>query len=171
MLKNIFAVLAASIVAVAPALATPTRTADEDFTTGDLITVMQENGIMVSINDNCEPDMLGAYLWAGMKRTMKLCPGETVDPIDHATVRHETWHAIQHCVNTARGTSTDTPVQTDIDELAKYVNHPLTVETVNYIKASYPAEDWLTEFEANLAENIFSAYELKDIFLQACTDK
>ena len=71
----------------------------------------------------------------------------------------------------ARGTSTDTPVQTDIDELAKYVNQHLTVETVNYIKASYPAEDWLTEFEANLAENIFSAYELKDIFLQACTDK
>ena len=171
MLKNIFAVLAASVVAVAPALATPTRTADEDFTTGDLMQVMRDNGIMITINSDCEPDVLGAYLWSGMKRTMRLCPGQTVDAIDHATVRHETWHAIQHCVNMARGTSTDTPVQEDLDVLAEYVNESLTVETVNYVKANYPVSQWPTEFEANLAENLFTAYELKDIFLKACTDR
>ena len=42
--------------------------------------------------------------FVGMKREMHLCPGATVDAIDHATVRHEAIHAVQHCVNVARGT-------------------------------------------------------------------
>ena len=172
MIKRILTAIAASVAVAAPVLATPSRgtVPDSDFTSYNLLQVMQANGVMVTINENCKPNVLGAYMWTGMKRTMVLCPGDTVDPIDHATVRHEAWHAIQHCVNVARGTHKDTPVEST-DKLVSYVNRFLTEETVNSIKASYPKSQWPTELEANVAEVLFSPEELSKLFLKACTDR
>ena len=84
-------------------------------------------------------------------------------------MRHETWHAIQHCVNAARGTGVNTPVQTDIDELADAVNSVLLVETVNFIKATYPESHLLVEFEAFVAAEVFTATELMKIYSDTCT--
>ena len=103
MIKRILTAIAASIAVAAPANATPT-----EWTSLNLIELVQRNGIVVTINEDCPVDVLGNYEWVGMKRTINLCPGDEVDPIDHATLRHEVWHAIQHCVNTARGTSCTT---------------------------------------------------------------
>ena len=87
--------------------------------TASLIETIDENGILVTINhEECATGVYnGQYRWLGFQRELRLCPGASVDARDHETVRHETIHAIQHCINVARGTNTDTPVMNDVDQL------------------------------------------------------
>ena len=102
MINKIFGALAAATLSVMPAAATV------DENTSDLINYVESQGIPVFVNDHAACDSqqyLGVYFHRGMQRQIVLCPGNHVDALDHAVVRHEVWHAIQHCVNTARGTS------------------------------------------------------------------
>jgi len=136
--------------------------------TSQLLATVQSSGIAITYNDeHCTGGFLGKYRFLGMRRQMILCPGQTVDPHDHATVRHEVWHAIQHCVNTMRQTPFNTPVMTDLDRLTEIINQGLSEEQVNFIKASYPVEQWWIEFEANLAENM-TAEQIEELFVGAC---
>ena len=66
-----------------------------EASTQDLLKVMMDNGIQVTVNDPevCDGTYHGKYQWAGMKRWMFLCPGEVTDAADHDTVRHEAVHA------------------------------------------------------------------------------
>ena len=163
MIKRILTAIAASIAVAAPANATPTQ-----WTSLNLIELVQRNGIVVTINEDCPVDVLGNYEWVGMKRTINLCPGDEVDPIDHATLRHEVWHAIQHCVNTARGTAHNTPVG-DIDQLNANIADYLPQSTINYVKTSYKSSNWAIELEANLIEQNFTPHEVGEMFIDACT--
>ena len=163
MIKRILTALAASIAVAAPAHATPT-----EWTSLNLIELVQRNGINVTINEDCPANVLGNYEWVGMKRTINLCPGDEVDPIDHATLRHEVWHAIQHCVNTARGTSANTPVG-DIKELNQNITEYLPQSTINYVKTSYKSSNWAIELEANIIEQNFTPLEVGEMFIDACT--
>ena len=81
--------------------------------TKELINTLRRSGIQLTINGiDCDLGIThGTYSYNGIRRAMLLCPGESFDPIDHATVRHETWHAIQHCINVSRGTAMTTPAQ------------------------------------------------------------
>ena len=139
--------------------------------TGDLIDTVNNSGIAVVINgDRCsQGQFLGVYSFQGMKRMMTLCPGSSVDDIDHATVRHEVFHATQHCVNTARGTSKNTPVQNDYGKLQELINENVSSIEVEDIRTQYPQEHWWVEWEATMAEHIFTAQQLEEIFLQTCT--
>ena len=100
---------------------------------------------------------------------MRLCPGRTVDADDHNTVRHETIHAIQHCVNAARGTSTDAPIIDNPDDFSNFVLANLTPQDVEWVKSMYPESQWLTELEAFAGANAYTSSELEDLFLDACT--
>ena len=102
-----------------------------------------------------------------MKREMHLCPGATVDAIDHATVRHEAIHAVQHCINVARGTAVNTPVM-DMDDLVEAVNSELPESVVTFVKETYPEEHWAVEMEANLIERSATADEIAEYFTEAC---
>jgi len=163
MIKRILTALAASIAVAAPASATPT-----EWTSYELIELVQNNGIAVTVNENCPVNVLGNYEWVGMKRSIHLCPGDEVDPIDHATLRHEVWHAIQHCVNTARGTHNNMPVAS-IADLNALVDEYLPDEVISYVKRNYNSSQWNIELEANLVEANYSPMELGEIFMQACT--
>ena len=164
-IKSLLAATAGLAMSIAPAHA---RLEDN---TGELLKLLSRTGINVTINDAnyCNSSTHGTYVFRGMQRQMNLCPGASIDAIDHNTVRHETWHAIQHCVNTVRGTAVNTPVQTDLDELADAVNSVLSVETVNFIKANYPESHLLIEFEAFVAAEVFTATELMKIYSDTCT--
>ena len=125
MIKQIFAALAGLAIAM------PGQARVESGTY-PLIELIGESGIAVRFNnDECESgEFLGVYKHMGMKRAFILCPGETVDATDHMVVRHEAIHAIQHCVNTARGTSVFTPVIEEESELMEFVYEHLTREDV-----------------------------------------
>jgi len=162
--------LTAVLAVVAPAHAR----LDDD--THKLINFIDRSGIVVTINDaeSCTDDkyhILGFYSHTGMRRTLALCPGSSVDAIDHATVRHEVWHAIQHCINVARGTSFTTPVSTDTSKLMTMVRDNVPAPEIKNIQENYEPKKWLMEYEAVLAENIFTAAEIQDLFKRACVSQ
>ena len=165
MINKIFGALAAATLSVMPAVAT----VDENTT--ELLNYVESQGIPVFINDHaaCDSnDYLGVYIHRGMQRQLVLCPGGHVDALDHAVVRHGVWHAIQHCVNTARGTNTNTPVNVNTTELMSYVYDTLTAEQIQAVKDLYPQDKWLLELEANTAMLMLTAAEVQDLFKEAC---
>ena len=138
--------------------------------TRSLIDTLDASGVLVTINhaDCATNGAHGQYRWAGMKREMRLCPGHSIDANDHRTVRHEVIHAIQHCVNVARGTSYDHPIITDQDTLKAMVINHLDQETIEFIFRNYDESQWLTELEAFAGAEAYTASELEALFLQAC---
>ena len=161
LLKNLAIAAITAATTIAPAMA---RVEDG---TADLLRLMTDNGIVLTINEECDGTYHGVYSFVGMKREMHLCPGPTVDAIDHATVRHEAIHAIQHCINVARGTAVNTPVM-DIDELVEAVNNELPETVVTFVKTTYPQEHWAVELEANLLERSATSEEIAEFFVGAC---
>ena len=139
--------------------------------TSSLLDTISANGILVTINhDDCLTNGAnGQYRWLGFQREMRLCPGRTVDAGDHNTVRHETIHAIQHCINVARGTDTDAPIIDDADEFSDFVLANLSQEDIEWVMAMYDESQWLTELEAFAGANAFTSSELEELFLNACT--
>ena len=139
--------------------------------TSGLLETVSDNGILVTYNHpDCKTNGAnGQYRWLGFQREIRLCPGATVDAGDHNTVRHEVVHAIQHCVNVARGTDTDTPIINDPYEFKEFVEAHLTPEYVELIMSLYPESQWLTELEAFAGAEAFTASELEQMFLEACT--
>ena len=161
LLKNLAIAAITAIATVTPAMA---RVEDG---TADLLRLLADNGINITINENCDGTYHGVYSFVGMKRKMHLCPGETVDAIDHSTVRHEALHAVQHCVNVARGTAVNTPVM-DIDALVDAVNEDLPESVVTYVKETYEPKHWAVELEANLLEHTATAEQIAELFTKAC---
>ena len=139
--------------------------------TSSLLDTMSANGILVTINHTeCSTGTYnGQYRWLGFQREMRLCPGHTVDANDHTTVRHETIHAIQHCVNVARGTSTDTPIIDDPEVFKEFIKANLSTPMVEWIMSTYDESQWLTELEAFAGANAFTSSELEELFLETCT--
>jgi len=161
LLKNLAIAAITAVTTIAPAMA---RVEDG---TADLLRLMTDNGIVLTINEKCDGTYHGVYQFVGMKREMHLCPGVTVDAIDHSTVRHEAIHAVQHCINTARGTAVNTPVM-DMDDLVDAVNSELPESIVTYVKESYDPEHWAIEMEANLLERTATSDEIAEFFTEAC---
>ena len=151
------------------ALAIPGEARLEDGTK-PLLELMSSNGIALRYNnsDCTSGEYLGLYRHKGMKRAMVLCYGATVDAEDHMVVRHEAIHAIQHCVNTARGTHVLTAVINDDDELMVFTRKHLSEEAINEIKRVYDPTHWRIEFEAFAGMHAYTANELAEMFSQAC---
>ena len=156
-------------IGVAAALSTALPgMAKVDNGTSSLIKALQESGIQVVVNpQQCDGSIHGSYRMVSLKRTMILCPGQSVDAVDHATVRHEAAHAIQHCVNHRRGTSIYTPV-VSVNALATHVNEGVPSDVIDFIKANYPQKHWLVEFEAAYIERNISAAQVEKLVRTAC---
>ena len=138
--------------------------------TKPLIDLIANSGIAVRVNHaDCKSgEYLGLYHHKGMKRALILCPGSTVTAADHMVVRHEAIHAIQHCVNVARGTSVFTPVIQDTRELMAWVSKYLSPTDLEKIKSVYEPSHWLIELEAFAGMHAYTADELAELFTQAC---
>ena len=139
--------------------------------TSSLLDTLSANGILVTINhEDCLTNGAnGQYRWLGFQREMRLCPGHTVDANDHNTVRHETIHAIQHCINVARGTSTDTPIINDTEEFKAFIIENLSQEQIEWVMSVYDESQWLTEWEAFAGASAYTSSQLEELFLDACT--
>ena len=163
MIKKIFAALAGL------ALAVPAQARIESGTS-PLIELIGTSGIAVRMNtDDCASGkFLGLYKHMGMKRAFILCPGGTVDAEDHMVVRHEAIHAIQHCVNTARGTSVWTPIIQDNADLMEFVREHLSEKGIQQIMNAYPREQWRVELEAFAGMHAYTSDELAGLFTKAC---
>ena len=139
--------------------------------TPSLLETIDEHGILVTINHpECATGTYsGQYRWLGFQRELRLCPGDTVDAGDHNTVRHEVIHAIQHCVNVARGTHTDTPVIDDTAMLMSWAREHLSMREIEWIQRASHRSQWLTEIEAFAGARAYTSSELEEMFLDVCT--
>ena len=165
----IFNKILSAVTAVA--LTASSAVAKIDGGTVDLINTVDASDIHVTIDGTfCteNPGYSGVYMHSGFRRQLHLCPGADVDANDHDTVRHEVFHAIQHCVNAARGTHLDTPINQDIQEVNQAAHDILGADYVRWIQSSYERKDWLIEYEANIGARIFTASDLQDMFKRAC---
>ena len=161
--KLLTGTLSSVLLTLAPAHA---RIEDE---TGDLIRLLQSNGINVVINgERCDGTVHGSYQFLGLRRQLNLCPGESIDAKDHETVRHEAIHVLQHCFNASRGTSVTTPIM-DLDTLVEAVNSNLPADVVAFIKSAYPEDQWAIEMEANLMAREATLVQIMGWFTKACT--
>ena len=160
-----------ALAAIAAAACIMPAAAEIQPGTASLLETVEENGILVTVNhDDCLTNGAnGQYRWLGFQREIRLCPGRTVDADDHNTVRHEVIHAIQHCVNAARGTSTDTPIIDNVDELFAFASDHLTTQEIKWIQHMYDRSQWLTEIEAFAGARAYTSSELEDLFLDTCT--
>jgi len=160
-----------ALAAIAAAACIMPAAAEVQPGTGRLLETIDESGILVTINhpECAEGIYNGQYRWLGFQREMRLCPGDTVDANDHNTVRHETIHAIQHCVNVARGTSTDTAVIDDPSQLMRWASEYLSRREIQWIQDHYDRSQWMTEIEAFAGSKAYTSSELEEMFLQVCT--
>ena len=151
------------------ALALPGEARVEEGTM-PLLELLEQGGIALRYNsaDCTSGEYLGLYRHRGMKRAMVLCPGASVDAEDHMVVRHETIHAIQHCVNVARGTHIFTPIIDDDEQLMAFVRTHLSEEYIENIKRHYEPTHWRIEFEAFAGMHAYTADELAEMFTKAC---
>jgi len=165
---NIFtkltSVLAAVLLTSGPGLA---RIEDN---TDELLDLVSQSGVEVTVNDSIyclSGQYYGVYAWADDYRGIHLCPGDTVEPIDHATVRHEVMHAIQHCVNVKRQTSLDTSVLTP-EKLKISADIHLTRRKLEQIAYMYSPEELPIEIEAFLAQELYTATQLMIMYEEHC---
>ena len=160
-----------ALAAIAAAACIMPAAAEIQPGTPSLLETLDENGILVTVNHpECATGTYsGQYRWLGFQRELRLCPGDTVDAGDHDTVRHETVHAIQHCVNVARGTHTDTPVINDTAMLMNWAREHLSEREIAWIQRAYDRSQWLTEIEAFAGSRAYTSSELEEMFLDVCT--
>ena len=158
-----------ALAAIAAAACIMPAAAEVQPGTHSLLETLDSNGVAVLINtETCGNGFDGQYRFLGMKREMILCPGDTVDANDHDTVRHETIHAIQHCVNVMRQTPMNSPVIDDHQTFVRFVKSHLSQEAIDWIYKTYPRAHWNVELEAFAGANAYTSAELEELFLKAC---
>ena len=151
------------------ALALPVSARIEDGTL-PLMQTIRDAGIVVKINSQecADGTYSGLYIHRGLQRAFVVCPGAEVTAYDHSVVRHEAWHAVQHCINTARGTNVWQPVIQDEKEFNEFIAAFLTPEKITKIKRMYPYREHRLELEAFAAMDAFTSAEIDQYFRKAC---
>ena len=143
-----------------------------DPNTDELLTAMQSDGVEVAINSSrCKRHKIhGSFSFRPRSgwRMLTLCPGDSIEAIDHSTVRHEAIHGIQYCVNTRRGTNYTTPILNDPVRFQQEVFAELYVSEIEGIHRHYDEEDWHVEYEAFLYERTLTAAQIMSWYKDAC---
>ena len=101
-------------------------------------------------------------------RTITLCTGPEVDANDHDTVRHEVWHAIQHCTTPPNYEGLRPVISVNDPAWINTIGQFLSVAQVASIRENYPKYAWDVEMEAHAIANSLSAEEIEEIFLLTC---
>ena len=161
-LTSITALFSTCVLSIAPAVA------KVDAGTPALLRTVEAHGINVALNPSrCNgAPYLGSY-HSGHK-TLTVCYDGRPDAQDHDTVRHEVFHAAQHCAGMKRGHRYGVVPILQGSKLTKFINDNLTPGQISRIRSSYPANKHATELEAFAAANAYSAEEIERIFVTWC---
>lgn len=162
MIKRIMAAVAASVAIASPSLA------KVDSGTVSLLTTAQQYGIRVQYNPpRCNgANYHGSYIPA--IRTIALCYKGTPTAEDHNTVRHEMWHAVQHCGGLRRGFDGVLPLSNNTTLRTRWVAQYLRTTDINRIKSLYPRAVHDTELEAFAAAQHYSASQIEGVLRKWC---
>ena len=138
--------------------------------TPDLIrTVAEHMTVVFNKGATCaKPGVVGSYQLSN--KTLTLCPGLEVDADDHDTVRHEVWHAIQHCLSSPGARSLEPVIEVGTKEYWDLVANNLSIKQAKFIQDSYPERAWHVENEAFVAAATLTSSQIEDIFIDSCVD-
>ena len=166
MFKKILGALAALSFCATPV------SARVDDNTVQLLELIEEGGIQLVIDDGeCKRNQYaGMYLFNYAQRLMRICTGSRVDAFDHDTVRHEVWHAIQHCrAYYTTGRHTLLPVIVgNFDVYEDFIINTLSPELIQEVMRTYPEDRWVVELEAFAVAQRYTATEMMMMFRKEC---
>ena len=161
-LLNAMATAAVAVVSISvPALARV------DSGTPRLLQTLQDYGVTVRYNPTeCDSgEFHGLY---HIKREMILCY-DVPNANAHNTVRHETFHALQHCAALRRGDNRGiVPLAINHDERHEFVTSVLSTGDITKIKSLYKPAHYQIELEAFAAAEHYSADELASLVKSWC---
>ena len=135
--------------------------------TYDLLDTVEDHLTVKYNTGSCsQPGVVGSYKLGN--KTLTLCPGLEATADDHDTVRHEVWHAIQHCLGDADSYSLTPVFKPNTPDWWKFVGADLTVATAGHIQDSYPKSAWDVEYEAFVMAQTLTSSEIEGLFIKSC---
>ncbi len=160
MFKSLVALIAATTLSVPAA-------AKVDPGTMELLQTLTEYGITVDYNPSiCDGSFMGRY---STSKVMTLCYSGQPTASDHDTVRHETFHVLQHCAALRRGDSRGiVPLAVNHTERNQWISSVLKSGTINEIKTMYPSRVHQVELEAFAGAAHYSSRDLANLVKSWC---
>jgi len=159
MFKPLAALIAAVTISV-PAVA------KVDPGTTQLLQTLTEYGITIEYNpSHCSNGYAGRYT---TDKLMTLCYKGQPTANDFDTIRHETFHVLQHCAAMRRGESGIRPLAINTNERSQWVSSVLRQGTINEIKSTYPSRAHQVELEAFAAATHYNANQLATLITKWC---
>ena len=159
MFKPLAALIAASTLSV-PAIATV------DAGTPQLLQTLTEYGVTVLYNPPaCSEGWMGQYT---TKKVMSICYSGQPDAETHDTVRHETFHYLQHCAAIRRGARGIEPLAINPTQRQQWVSQVLRDGHIDQIKESYPSRVHQIELEAFAAAAHYDSSQLATLVRKWC---
>ena len=163
-MKLLHSLAAAAVAAVS--ISVPVL-AKVDPGTTRLLQTLQDYGVTVKYNST-ECNSGGFHGQYNTKREMILCY-KVPDAQAHNTVRHETFHALQHCAALRRGDNRGiVPLAINHTERHEFVTSVLSIGDINRIKSLYKPAHYQIEFEAFAAAEHYTADELASLVKSWC---
>lgn len=161
LLHSLAAATVAAISFTVPAIA------KVDPGTTRLLQTLQDHGVTILYN----PTACNSGQFHGQYNTRKeltLCY-DVPDASAYNTVRHEAFHALQHCAALRRGDRRGiVPLAINHDERHEFVTSVLSTGDINRIKSLYKPNHHQIEFEAFAAAEHYSADELASLVKSWC---
>ena len=137
--------------------------------TGDLLQAVHDHSDFTVQHNTvlCKRGMDGSFRpYTGV---VTICTDtERWDANDHDTVRHETWHVIQHCLREEHHSKLQPVVTPGTPEWKEYVLDNLNPRVYNWILSEYPPTMHAVELEAFAMAGTLSSSQIHQLFLKAC---
>jgi len=134
--------------------------------TTQLLQTLEEYGVSITYNPpTCGNGFLGMY---NTRKEMTLCYRGTPNAEAHDTVRHESFHMIQHCAAQRRGERGITPLAVNSQERHNWVLKVLGSQRINGVKEAYDTSAHQVELEAFAGAHHYSATDLITLIKAYC---
>ena len=160
--KHLLALVSTAALTAAPSLARV------DSGTPALLRSVEAHGVAVALNP---PRCTGASYMGSYHpspKVLTVCYDGRPDAADHDTVRHEVFHAAQHCAAEKRGRRHTLVPILNGKQLSNFITDSLTQREIDGIRKTYPASKHPTELEAFAAAKVYTAAEINRIFVTWC---
>jgi len=134
--------------------------------TSRLLQTLTEYGVTVEYNpSHCSNGYNGRYTTA---KVLTLCYRGAPTANDFDTVRHETFHFLQHCAAIRRGQNGIYPLAVNNSARTDWAYSILGANSISQIKSTYDSHHHQVEIEAFAAANHYSADELATLVRRWC---
>lgn len=132
----------------------------------NLLNTLDDYGVTILYNPStCSGEFQGQYT---TKKVMTLCYSGQPTAADFDTIRHETFHFLQHCAAMKRGERGIKPLAVNSTKRSTWVGQVLSSGHIDQIKRNYPVHHHQVELEAFAAAYHYSANDFVTLIKSWC---